>query len=212
MDRVRKTLLPAVYLLPGMRTTRRTVLGAVATSGLAGCLGDDGDAGDGSTDETEGPTGTRTARETASPNAADEDTPTVQVRTHADLGEILAGPEGFTLYMFDQDTRGEGASSCHGGCADAWPPLTIEGEPTSGADVAAELETFERGDGALQVTANGWPLYYFASDESPGDAKGQGVNDVWWVLDPGGVPVTGAGTPTPTSRGTTEDDSAPVGY
>jgi len=59
-----------------------------------------------------------------------------------------------------------------------------------GDGVSAELTTFEREDGSTQVAADGWPLYYFAPDEAPGDAKGQGVNDVWWVLAPDGTPVT----------------------
>lgn len=212
MDRVRKTLLPGVSLPSGMRTTRRTLLGAVAATGLAGCLGDDG--GDGSPDGTESPTATPTAMETDSPTTTDGAAATVRARTHADLGEILVGPEGLTLYMFDQDTRGAGASSCYESCADAWPPLTVEAEPTAGGDVTADLGTFEREDGTEQVTANGWPLYYFTSDESPGDAKGQGVNDVWWVLDPEGVPVKGTGTPTEdeSPTGTTESGSDAGGY
>jgi len=55
--------------------------------------------------------------------------------------------------------------------------------------VTAELTTYEREDGQTQVAANGWPLYYFANDETPGDTNGQGVGDVWWVLDPAGMPI-----------------------
>ena len=106
-----------------------------------------------------------------------------------------------TLYMFDSDTNGEAASTCYDSCADAWPPLTVEGDPTAGDAVTAELDTFEREGGARQVAAGGWPLYYFASDEEPGDANGQGVNDVWWVLRPDGTPVK------PESTGTTSGGS-----
>ena len=50
----------------------------------------------------------------------------------------------------------------------------------------ALLGTASRTDGSSQVTYNGWPLYYFAADSAPGDINGQGVNDVWWVVDPSG--------------------------
>jgi len=127
---------------------------------------------------------------------------TVAVDTHPDLGEILVGPEGLTLYMFDQDTQGADSSACAGGCAEAWPPLTTEGEPSTGEGTTVELTTFEREGGRTQVVAGGWPLYYFADDEAPGDVNGQGVNDVWWVLAPDGTPVrTGGGTPTSTATG-----------
>ncbi|MFW5939611.1 MAG: hypothetical protein ACOCSD_00345 [Halolamina sp.] len=45
----------------------------------------------------------------------------------------------------------------------------------------------------------GLPLYTFAADEQPGDANGQGANDVWWVLGPDGSVRRGDdGTETPT--------------
>jgi plastocyanin len=134
---------------------------------------------------------------------------TVRVRDHPDLGEILVGPDGRTLYMFDRDARGDGSSSCSGDCAGAWPPLTVEEEPTAGDGVTADLTTFEREDGTTQVAAAGWPLYYFADDGEPGEANGQGAGGVWWVLGPGGTPKrpeatstpTASPTPTPTSDG-----------
>ncbi|WP_081661365.1 plastocyanin/azurin family copper-binding protein [Halopiger djelfimassiliensis] len=119
----------------------------------------------------------------------DETTPTVQARDHPEYGTVLVGPDGMTVYAFDNDVQGAGESACTGECADAWPPLTVEGEPVAGDDVAASLETFDRETGETQVMAAGRPLYYFARDEEPGDAEGQGVNDVWWVLDPSGAPI-----------------------
>jgi predicted lipoprotein with Yx(FWY)xxD motif len=159
-----------------MRTTRRELLGALGASViLAGCSGRGGSTGT-----------TMDGDETTGTPATDR---TVRVADHGELGSILVDSDGTTLYMFDNDSKGEGASACYDQCASAWPPLTVEGDPTVGGDVTASLTTFERDDGTSQVAAAGWPLYYFASDEDPGDANGQGVNDVWWALSPDGSPV-----------------------
>jgi predicted lipoprotein with Yx(FWY)xxD motif len=56
--------------------------------------------------------------------------------------------------------------------------------------------TITRDDGTVQATLDGWPLYYWQGDKAPGDATGQGVQGVWWVLTPGGARVT---TPPPSS-------------
>ncbi|PGF17012.1 plastocyanin [Natrinema sp. CBA1119] len=123
---------------------------------------------------------------------ADEDaeaTATVQVRDHAEYGEILVGPDEMTLYMFVPDAEAGGESTCYGNCAVTWPPLTVDGEPTAGDGVTAPLTTIERQNGEMQVVANDRPLYHFTQDEEPGDATGQGVNEVWWVLDPSGTPI-----------------------
>ena len=170
-----------------MRLTRRTVLGTVAgTAALSGCIG--GENGSASPTSTTTDTATETVT-SASTTAGGTSSQTVRVASHPDLGDVLVGPDGMTLYMFDQDTRGEGASSCYDSCAQTWPPLIVTGSPTKGGAVTAAVTTFERENGERQVTAGGWPLYYYAPDENPGEAKGQGVGGVWWVLAPDGTPV-----------------------
>ena len=108
------------------------------------------------------------------------------------LGEHLVDGEGLTLYLFDVDEPG--VSNCTDDCLDAWPPLTVDGEPTLGEGVDAELvDTIERDDdGSIQVTYDGLPLYYWAGDAAPGDVAGQGVEDVWWVVAPDGGAITDA--------------------
>lgn len=175
-----------------MRLNRRTLLGATAGAiTLAGCLGSDNSSDEpasSSDNATENGSGNRT--ETVDEKTDDPAGPTVQVYCHHGHDAILAGPTGQTLYMFDQDTQGADESACYDDCAENWPPLTVENEPTVGDDVTADVTTFEREDGSQQVAANGWPLYYFVDDEKPGDVEGQGLNDVWWVLDPNGAPIT----------------------
>jgi len=67
------------------------------------------------------------------------------------------------------------------------------GAPISGAGVnAALLGTLTRSDGGIQVTYNGMPLYNFAADKAAGDTNGQGVKNLWHVIDLTGKPVINA--------------------
>lgn len=174
-----------------MDLTRRSVLAVAGTSILvAGCVGGDDDADDAGAANDDDPAdddATDDTGDSTDENGNQEDA-TVQVYSHPEFDEVLVGPEGMTLYNFDADEQGEPESACYDDCADAWPPLTVD-DPTAGEGVTAELTTFERDDGTTQVAADGWPLYYFDGDSGPGDAEGQGVNDVWWVLRPDGSPV-----------------------
>lgn len=109
-----------------------------------------------------------------------------------DLGSFLVGPTGRTLYTFGLDSPG--TSACTGECLASWPALTVESEEelTGARDVAGELGVIARADdGSLQVTYNGWPLYYWSEDAAVGDATGQGLGDVWFVVHPETVVVGG---------------------
>jgi predicted lipoprotein with Yx(FWY)xxD motif len=124
----------------------------------------------------------------ASPSAAaSAGAATVQL-AETDLGTILVDGAGMTLYLFTPDEQGE--PTCYDDCAAAWPPLEVEGDPTVGEGLdAAAFDTVERTDGSTQLTFNGWPLYYFANDAAPGETNGQGLNEVWFVLDAEGEPI-----------------------
>lgn len=105
-----------------------------------------------------------------------------------DLGEVLTGPDGLTLYLFQPDAQGE--STCTGSCEANWPP--VPGDVTAGEGVDASLlGTVERADGSVQATYDGWPLYTFVGDAGPGDVNGQGVSDVWFAVAPDGSPIDG---------------------
>ncbi len=192
------------------------LMGAVAgcSSGNGG-NGDNGGSGSGTTagsggattaggqTTTGGGTGPGTATTSgATPGGATTATttgggttsPTISVVSHPELGNILVGPNGMTLYLFTQDSAGE--SVCYGDCASAWPPLLVEGEPTAGSGVTADLGTITRRNGSIQVTVDGQPLYYYTPDQQPGDVTGQGVGGVWFVVAPDGSRITSSGTAT----------------
>ena len=128
--------------------------------------------------------------------AAPEDTPgtagvALSTADVGDLGPVVVDGSRRTLYVFDNDTADPPKSNCDGDCAAVWPPVEAEsGTPELEGVNAALVGTVERTDGSQQLTLNGWPLYRFAKDAEPGDAKGQAVNDVWWVIGADGKKIT----------------------
>jgi predicted lipoprotein with Yx(FWY)xxD motif len=108
--------------------------------------------------------------------------------THATAaGTVLATPSGFTLYTLSSDTATQ--SKCTGGCAAAWPPLTLLSGQVAmgGTGVGGTLTTLARSDGSRQVVYNGKPLYTWEGDAQPGDATGQGISG-FSVARPGAAP------------------------
>jgi len=170
--------------------TRSIFLIAVFALLIAACGGGDGGAttteasDDSTTTPADDPT---TTAQDMTTTAAGGDTSTTGAEmmdgVHAsdtDLGSILVNGEGFTLYIFTNDTGGE--STCYDACADTWPP--IPGDVTIASDLDASIfGTTTRDDGSEQLTVNGMPLYLYAPDAAPGDTNGQGVGGVWFVVD-----------------------------
>jgi len=97
-------------------------------------------------------------------------------------GKFLTGEDGKTLYLFTPDTAT--TSACNTGCVDSWPPFTLDaGETVKGGEgVTGKFGTITRQDGAMQVTYNSHPLYYFSGDQAAGDTNGQGLNSKWYVV------------------------------
>lgn len=173
-----------------MRTRFIVLLSALALF-VAACGGGD-DAGATTTAAPDDTTTTEaddtpTTAEDVTTTTAGEDTGTTEAEMtdgiHAsdtDLGSILVDAEGFTLYIFTNDTGGE--STCYDACADTWPP--VPGDVTVSPDLDASIfGTTTREDGSEQLTVNGMPLYLYAPDAAPGDTTGQGVGGVWFVVD-----------------------------
>ncbi len=111
---------------------------------------------------------------------------TVSIEFNKDLGQILMGPKGMTVYVFANDKPGSGTSTCTGDCARNWPPLTVASadDLVSGVNLPGEWGTITRDDGTLQVTYNGWPLYYYAKDAAIGDTLGENVGQKWFAVHP----------------------------
>ena len=135
-----------------------------------------------------GSQGTTNNPSTSQPAAGGVKLATSQV---GDFGTVVVDGTGRTLYVFDKDTASPSKSNCDGDCAAKWPPvLAGSGTPQLDGVDAALVGTVTRTDGTKQVTLAGLPLYQFASDAKAGDAKGQAVGDVWWVVGADGKKIT----------------------
>ncbi|WP_163102515.1 hypothetical protein [Peribacillus alkalitolerans] len=96
--------------------------------------------------------------------------------------EYLADPQGRALYYFKKDEVGK--SNCSGDCLANWPAFTQEDFAVQEGFDKKDFDTITREDnGEKQVTYKGFPLYYFAKDQQVGDVNGQGVKDVWFVVN-----------------------------
>ena len=132
--------------------------------------------------------------------------PVVTTLVSAEFGTILVSG-GRTLYTLTPSSR-----ACDSACTKIWPELLLPPgatTATAGAGVsAANLGTMDRGGGARQVTYSGQPLYFFAEDTAPGDAKGN-ITDVWgkWSVVVTASPA-GAVVPAPTTTPTTSAPAA----
>jgi predicted lipoprotein with Yx(FWY)xxD motif len=93
-------------------------------------------------------------------------------------GKALVDINGMTLYIFDRD--GKGKSNCNGQCAVTWLPLIADTDAQAGGS----FSFINRDDGRKQWAYKGKPLYTFAKDKKPGDASGEGINNVWHLASP----------------------------
>jgi len=99
---------------------------------------------------------------------------------------ILVGENGMTLYYYTPD-KGTGQATCTATCLANWPPLLLPTgvtKPTGESGVTGTLGTVTSSAGGMQVTYNGWPLYFWVKDKVPGDTTGQNVGGKWFVVPP----------------------------
>jgi predicted lipoprotein with Yx(FWY)xxD motif len=90
---------------------------------------------------------------------------------------VLTAENGMTLYVLDKDQGYE--SSCYNKCAVNWPPYVGTADGTK-PDI---WQPMQRSDGTIQWTYDGKPVYFFKGDTAEGDAKGDGKDGVWHVVN-----------------------------
>lgn len=117
----------------------------------------------------------------------------LEVAEAAPFGQHLTDGSGRALYLFTADKRGGNSSACLDQCAQAWPPVTTQGQPEMASGLAKDkVGMIQRKDGASQLTYDGHPLYYFAQDTKAGQAAGQdkkGFGGEWYLVHPDGTPI-----------------------
>ncbi len=117
---------------------------------------------------------------------------TIYISSTADLGGLLVGAKGMTVYTYTADSQGAPTSACTDACATHWPAVTVASADAvvAGQNVRGALATITRDDGSIQVTYNGWPLYYYANDTKRGDTTGEGAGQKWYTVAPETVVVS----------------------
>lgn len=113
---------------------------------------------------------------------------TVGSASNAKFGaKIVVDAHGRTLYALSPETAHR--LLCKSGeCLKFWPPLTVRSGKTklvAGSGVHGHLGILRRGNGMLQVTLGGLPLYHFSGDSAKGAANGENVKSfggTWHVI------------------------------
>lgn len=133
----------------------------------------------------------------------------VKSASNATLGStVLVNAQGMTLYSLSGEHNGKFICTSSA-CLHVWHPLSATSGTPSGS--VGSLGTVKRSDGTVQVTYKGMPLYTFAQDQSPGEAKGQGIKDVGtWTAVTVGSSSNSSSAPAGTPASTPAEPSAPA--
>lgn len=145
---------------------------ACGTSAAGGAYGGYGTPAGGST----------TSGSQASPASPSSGSMTALTTETTRAGTVLASSRGLTLYYYGEDKPHSGKSVCAGACATAWPPLAAPVKAPAGVHLPGKLGVITRPNGVKQVTFNGYPLYLFTGDKTPGQATGNGIEGAWHVI------------------------------
>lgn len=119
--------------------------------------------------------------------------PVVTTAKNPTLGTILVDSSGRTLYTLT--SNGE-PIPCSATCTHIWPPLLVpagSNKLTGGNGVTG----LGKSTSGTVVEYQGFPLFRYSGDTSPGQTNGNGISSyggVWYVIKVGttpGTPVTG---------------------
>ncbi len=166
-------------------------LAVVALAGCTAGMNGSGTDGSGATDSGTGSTTGSTGGSDYGAKAPAATDGGSLMTADSPLGQIVVDGKGMTVYVFDKDTKGTATSACTGDCLTNWPIVTADSATPTVDGVTGTVGTITSPDGKLQVTLDGWPLYYYAGDDAAGATNGQGVGGIWWVVSPTGAKITG---------------------
>jgi predicted lipoprotein with Yx(FWY)xxD motif len=135
--------------------------------------------------------------------------------SNSKLGErVVVNAQGLTLYALSPETTSN--LLCKSSeCLAFWPPVTVPSRKTklkAGPGVQGRLGVFRRGNGQLQVTLRGLPLYRFARDRAKGEANGQGIASFGGTWHAVSASASSAGPGSPPMSPPSPPPSPPPGY
>jgi predicted lipoprotein with Yx(FWY)xxD motif len=115
---------------------------------------------------------------------AEKESYAVDMVSSEQYGDYLTNKTFFTLYRYLSDPQDQKMSTCNGNCAKIWPPFYVEDLTMDPELRPIDFDTITREDGSKQLTYKGWPLYLYSGDTKPFETNGQGVNGLWFVVQP----------------------------
>jgi predicted lipoprotein with Yx(FWY)xxD motif len=130
---------------------------------------------------------------------------TIGSASNSSLGKrVVVNAQGHTLYSLSPETASHLLCKSRE-CLKFWPPLTVSSPTTKlkdGPGVHGHLGILHRGNGLLQVTLAGRPLYRFSQDHAKGQANGEGIESfggTWHAVAAGSASATKPSTPAPST-------------
>ena len=130
-----------------------------------------------------------TARAAAGPTAAVAGLKSAQ-NAKVNQKIVVSSDGGVTMYMYEPDGTAK-TSTVPAAIRSNWPAV-VASDPANvkieGLD-PSKLGVAPQPDGAKQLTFNGHLLYKYVGDAVAGDANGQGLGGIWFVLSEAGNKV-----------------------
>jgi predicted lipoprotein with Yx(FWY)xxD motif len=135
-------------------------------------------------------TSTSSSSESTTTAAAASSGATLGTATNSTIGQqILVDSSGRTVYLFMPDGSSK-TTTVPAAIKANWPPVKSTATPTVGAGLdQSKIAGDVQADGSDQVAYGGYLLYTFAGDKAAGDASGQGLGGVWYVLSAAGTKI-----------------------
>ena len=115
---------------------------------------------------------------------AEKESYAVDMVSSEQYGYYLTNETFFTLYRYLSDPQDQKMSTCNGNCAKIWPAFYVEDLTMDPELRPIDFDTITREDGSKQLTYKGWPLYLYSGDTKPFETNGQGVDGLWFVVQP----------------------------
>lgn len=113
---------------------------------------------------------------------------TFQIYFSKKLGNYLVDYRGRALYYYAEDkietSNSQPKSNCGEGCLGIWQIFYADKITVSPPLNISDFSNLERQQNKQNQTVyKGHPLYYYVNDLNEGDAKGEGMNNIWFVLN-----------------------------